>query len=296
MKYIISYILWTNSFKIPYPKFLLPISFISKQFLHLIFHSITYTSLSPSWTFQCITLDWQLFPITKNEFIIFFFVQYSFEIKIQNLVANNPRFVPSSSLHLPPSCNGWLFKVHNSPAAYRGFILYSSCTHRRGVRSTQILSTWRQNQFIFRAPIRSEIREATWSTIGGTLCLDLVLYNFLKNPCPRIELLSSPRRRLFPHPEPRFFARIRRKFNFLPLLSQHFDCRNHIRVIQPMGDGNRLYMCGTNAHSPKDWVIYVSICVFVLHFGRLFHQPHRPTHGFRVEGFFSVTNPNVCQW
>jgi hypothetical protein len=40
---------------------------------------------------------------------------------------------------------------------------------------------------------------------------------------------------------------------------QHFDCRNHIRVIQPMGDGGRLYMCGTNAHSPKDWVIYVSI-------------------------------------
>ena len=26
-----------------------------------------------------------------------------------------------------------------------------------------------------------------------------------------------------------------------------------------MGDGSRLYMCGTNAHSPKDWVIYVSI-------------------------------------
>jgi len=28
-----------------------------------------------------------------------------------------------------------------------------------------------------------------------------------------------------------------------------------------MGDGNRLYMCGTNAHSPKDWVIYVSFHV-----------------------------------
>jgi hypothetical protein len=39
---------------------------------------------------------------------------------------------------------------------------------------------------------------------------------------------------------------------------QLFDCRNHIRVIQPMGDGGRLYVCGTNAHSPKDWVIYVS--------------------------------------
>ncbi|XP_015438245.1 PREDICTED: semaphorin-2A [Dufourea novaeangliae] len=41
--------------------------------------------------------------------------------------------------------------------------------------------------------------------------------------------------------------------------SEHFDCRNHIRVIQPMGDGNRLYMCGTNAHSPKDWVIYSNL-------------------------------------
>ncbi|XP_069700579.1 semaphorin-2A [Periplaneta americana] len=41
--------------------------------------------------------------------------------------------------------------------------------------------------------------------------------------------------------------------------SEHFDCRNHIRVIQPMGDGGRLYMCGTNAHSPKDWVIYSNL-------------------------------------
>lgn len=51
-----------------------------------------------------------------------------------------------------------------------------------------------------------------------------------------------------------------------------------------MGDGNRLYMCGTNAHSPKDWVIYVSIRVFVLHFPRLFHESNLA--GFRVEGFF----------
>ncbi|XP_047003750.1 semaphorin-2A-like isoform X1 [Schistocerca americana] len=41
--------------------------------------------------------------------------------------------------------------------------------------------------------------------------------------------------------------------------SEHFDCRNHIRVIQPMGNGNRLYVCGTNAHSPKDWVIYANL-------------------------------------
>lgn len=59
-----------------------------------------------------------------------------------------------------------------------------------------------------------------------------------------------------------------------------------------MGDGNRLYMCGTNAHSPKDWVIYVSIRVFVLHFPRLFHEPSLT--GFRVEGFFSVSNA-VCR-
>ncbi|KAJ8915222.1 hypothetical protein NQ315_015445 [Exocentrus adspersus] len=37
--------------------------------------------------------------------------------------------------------------------------------------------------------------------------------------------------------------------------TEHFDCRNHIRVIQSMGDGSRLYICGTNAHNPKDWVI-----------------------------------------
>ncbi|GLH07394.1 Uncharacterized protein GBIM_12859 [Gryllus bimaculatus] len=43
--------------------------------------------------------------------------------------------------------------------------------------------------------------------------------------------------------------------------SEHFDCRNHIRVIQPMGDGGRLYICGTNAHSPKDWVIYHVVSV-----------------------------------
>ncbi|CAK1543142.1 unnamed protein product [Leptosia nina] len=41
--------------------------------------------------------------------------------------------------------------------------------------------------------------------------------------------------------------------------SEHFDCRNHIRVIQPMGDGSRLYICGTNAHSPKDWVLYSNL-------------------------------------
>ena len=46
------------------------------------------------------------------------------------------------------------------------------------------------------------------------------------------------------------------------ILLQDFDCRNHIRVIQAMGDGNRLYVCGTNAHHPKDWVINVSDFLF----------------------------------
>ncbi|KAF4526525.1 hypothetical protein B566_EDAN005892 [Ephemera danica] len=41
--------------------------------------------------------------------------------------------------------------------------------------------------------------------------------------------------------------------------SELFDCRNHVRVIQPMGDGGRIYVCGTNAHSPKDWVIYSNL-------------------------------------
>lgn len=46
-------------------------------------------------------------------------------------------------------------------------------------------------------------------------------------------------------------------FSFL-VYPQFYDCRNHVRVIQPMGDGSRLYVCGTNAHNPKDWVINVS--------------------------------------
>ncbi|CAH1635193.1 unnamed protein product [Spodoptera littoralis] len=41
--------------------------------------------------------------------------------------------------------------------------------------------------------------------------------------------------------------------------SEPFECRNHIRVLQPLGDGERLYVCGTNAHSPKDWVVYLNL-------------------------------------
>lgn len=50
--------------------------------------------------------------------------------------------------------------------------------------------------------------------------------------------------------------------------SEHFDCRNHIRVIQPMSK-NRLYICGTNAHGPKDWVIYANLT----HLARHEHVP-----------------------
>ena len=41
--------------------------------------------------------------------------------------------------------------------------------------------------------------------------------------------------------------------------SEKFDCRNHIRGIQPIGDGERLYVCGTNAHNPRDQVVYANM-------------------------------------
>ena len=47
--------------------------------------------------------------------------------------------------------------------------------------------------------------------------------------------------------------------------TETFDCRNHIRVIQPIGDGSRLYVCGTNAHSPKDHVIYANLTKLARH-------------------------------
>ena len=47
--------------------------------------------------------------------------------------------------------------------------------------------------------------------------------------------------------------------------SLDYDCRNHIRVIQPIGDGSRLYICGTNAHSPKDEVIYANLTHLARH-------------------------------
>lgn len=40
--------------------------------------------------------------------------------------------------------------------------------------------------------------------------------------------------------------------------SSSYDCRNHIRVIQSIG-GNKVYICGTNAYSPKDWVLHSNL-------------------------------------
>ncbi|UYV69835.1 Sema-2a [Cordylochernes scorpioides] len=42
-------------------------------------------------------------------------------------------------------------------------------------------------------------------------------------------------------------------------LTDHYDCRNHIRVIQPLRATNRLYVCGTNAHHPMDLVINANL-------------------------------------
>merc|ERR1719245_1967908 len=46
--------------------------------------------------------------------------------------------------------------------------------------------------------------------------------------------------------------------------SEEFDCKNHIRVIQAI-DNDRLYVCGTNAHSPKDMVIYSNLTDLARH-------------------------------
>lgn len=41
--------------------------------------------------------------------------------------------------------------------------------------------------------------------------------------------------------------------------SEEFDCRNHVRVIQLIDSGKRLYICGTNAHNPKDQVVHANL-------------------------------------
>lgn len=37
---------------------------------------------------------------------------------------------------------------------------------------------------------------------------------------------------------------------------KHYDCMNHIRVIQPIGDGSRIYVCGTGAYNPRGLILY----------------------------------------
>ncbi|XP_077513121.1 semaphorin-2A-like [Amblyomma americanum] len=38
-------------------------------------------------------------------------------------------------------------------------------------------------------------------------------------------------------------------------LGPQVECRNHIRVIQPIGNGSTLYVCGTNSRDPTDWQV-----------------------------------------
>lgn len=41
--------------------------------------------------------------------------------------------------------------------------------------------------------------------------------------------------------------------------SESYDCRNHIKVIQPMNkSGDKLYVCGTNAYNPHDGLLYAN--------------------------------------
>lgn len=44
-----------------------------------------------------------------------------------------------------------------------------------------------------------------------------------------------------------------------PNTEQNFDCRNHVKVIQPMSKaGDKLYVCGTNAYNPRDHLLYAN--------------------------------------
>ena len=40
--------------------------------------------------------------------------------------------------------------------------------------------------------------------------------------------------------------------------SEAYECRNHVKVIQPMQrvGGNLLYVCGTNAYNPRDYLVF----------------------------------------
>ncbi|XP_018009025.1 semaphorin-2A [Hyalella azteca] len=71
--------------------------------------------------------------------------------------------------------------------------------------------------------------------------------------------------------------------------SENFECRNHVRVIQPMSD-DRLYVCGTNAHNPKDWVIYGNL-------SHLQRQEHVPGIGSGVGRCpFDPNDNNTAVW
>lgn len=37
-----------------------------------------------------------------------------------------------------------------------------------------------------------------------------------------------------------------------------YQCGNHIKVIQRVKEGDMLYVCGTNAGKPMDWILDVS--------------------------------------
>lgn len=50
---------------------------------------------------------------------------------------------------------------------------------------------------------------------------------------------------------------LNREFCVLMNKKRRYDCRNHIKVIQRIAP-DRLYVCGTNAQKPWDWIINVS--------------------------------------
>ncbi|CAG0887062.1 unnamed protein product [Cyprideis torosa] len=72
--------------------------------------------------------------------------------------------------------------------------------------------------------------------------------------------------------------------------SKDFECRNHIRVIQPMGNGEKLYVCGTNAYQPKDLVIYSNL-------SRLARHEHVPGVGDGIAKCpFDPTDNSTALW
>lgn len=70
-----------------------------------------------------------------------------------------------------------------------------------------------------------------------------------------------------------------------------------------MGDGSRLYVCGTNAHNPKDLVINVSVLTFLIEIiGKYIPADHfehklNCSHNFKfaVE-LDSIAKTDSCTW